>query len=184
MSSQLHVNGYAQLYVGPMNAQSYSTCVNELGWTVDGVEISEIHYHEDIYTDRLGGHVPEDIQNFGSEARITLDLIKYDNAVLRSIITRNYQGTVGTTPNEPSMAGDLMVACSKMFSLYVKRQYGPDCQNPATGSSSNASVEGGWTFPRCMVVDERSWKVGTKVTRHRLVIRAIPGSTGVLYVEG
>jgi hypothetical protein len=188
MTSYLHVNGYANLFVGVQDPPTPQTMV-ELGWTVDGVEIAETHYTEDVYTDRLGGHIPEDVQNFGAEARITLDLIKYDLAVLRSIITREYSGGPGgaMNPNDPSLAGDLMGACTKMFSLFVKRQYGGttgDCKNPgATGGASSLSPEGNWLFPRCYVVDERSVKVGTKVTRHRLTIRALPNATGMLSVE-
>jgi hypothetical protein len=185
LASFLHVNGYATVGVGAMDAVTISS-FTELGWTVDGVEIAETHYAEDVYTDRLGGHIPEDVQNFGSEARITIDLIKYDLAVLRKVLTREYDGTVGVTPNEPSLAGDLMTACSKMFSLYIKRQYGGttgDCKNPGSLGQSSGTPEGNWAFPRCYVVDERSVKVGTKVTRHRLTIRALPNATGQLYAE-
>jgi hypothetical protein len=185
MASVLRVNGYATVGVGAAETSTQNGFY-ELGWTVDGVEIAETHYAEDVYTDRLGGHIPEDVQNFGMEARITLDLIKYDLAVLRDVITREYQGTVGTTPNESSLAGDLMVACNKMFSVYIKRQYGGttgDCKNPGDLGTSSGTPEGNWAFPRCYVVDERSFKVGTKVTRHRLVIRALPNASGVLYYE-
>jgi len=188
MASFLRVNGYASVYVGAQD--SVFSALAELGWTVDGVEIAETHYSEDVYTDRLGGHIPEDIQNFGAEARITLDLIKYDLAVLRKIIPRVYEGTVGLTPNVPAEAGGLFVACGSMFTCGIKRQYGGttgDCKNP--GSLANATTfasgtpEGNWIFPRCYVVDERSVKVGTKVTRHRLTLRALPNATGMLYME-
>jgi hypothetical protein len=186
MSSFLHVNGYASCFVGTQDAAQVNGLV-ELGWTVDGVDLSFIAAHEDVFTDRLGGHIPEDVQNFGEEARITLNLIKYDLAVLRRILTREYNtGTLGITPNEPSLAGDLMVQCGKMFSLYVKRQYGGtsgDCKNPGDYGMSSGSPEGGWLFPRCFVVDERSVKVGTKVTRHNIVIRALPNASGRLYIE-
>lgn len=185
MTSYLHVNGYATIGVGAMDSY-VQNAFSELGWTVEGVEIAETAYQEDVYSDRLGGHIPEDVQNFGAEARITLDLIKYDLKVLRDIITREYQGTVGTTPNEPSLAGDLMMACSKMFACYIKRQYGGttgDCKNPGSLGVSSGTPEGNWAFPRCYVVDERSVKVGTKVTRHRLVIRALPNASGILYYE-
>jgi hypothetical protein len=185
MPSFLRVNGYATIGVAAANTSTING-FSELGWTVDGVEIAETHYAEDVYTDRLGGHIPEDIQNFGSEARITLDLIKYDLDILRDIITREYQGTVGVTPNEASLAGDLMVACNKLCSIYIKRQYGGtngDCKNPGAFGTSSGTPEGNWAFPQCYVVDERSYKVGTKVTRHRLVLRAIPNASGVLYYE-
>jgi hypothetical protein len=189
MPSFLHVNGYATVGVAAANTHTQNG-FNELGWTVDGVEIAETHYAEDVYTDRLGGHIPEDVQNFGMEARITLDLIKYDLDVLRDVITREYQGTVGVTPNESSLAGDLMIACNKMFSVYIKRQYGGttgDCKNPGSlatvNNYSSGTPEGNWAFPQCYVVDERSYKVGTKVTRHRLVLRALPNASGILYYE-
>jgi hypothetical protein len=185
MASSLHVNGLATLYVGAMDALVTGNLL-ELGWTVDGVSIAESAAFEDVFSDRLGGHIPEDVQNFGAEAKITLDLIKYDLDILRAICTREYNGTVGLTPNAPATMGDLMVACEKMFSLYVKRSYGPDCRNPASdgfSSSSSGTPEGGWLYPRCYVMDERSFKVGTRVTRHNLVIRALPNASGYLFIE-
>jgi hypothetical protein len=189
MTSFLRVNGYANVLIGPQDRLALAD-MPELGWTVDGVEISEQMYTEDVYTDRLGGHIPEDVQNFGAEARITLDLIKYDLSVLRKIITREYNGTVGVTPNLPAEAGDLMNACEKFFACYINRQYGDtngDCRNPGSLATainySSGTPEGNWYFPRCYVVDERSVKVGTKVTRHRLTLRALPNATGMLYTE-
>lgn len=168
----------------------------ELGWTVDGVQIAETFHSADIYDDAHGPSIPCDVQNFGSEAKITLDLIKYDLDVLRAICAREFNGstpgTVGLTPNEPTLVGDLMVGCGKIFALYVKRAYGgsagayTDCKNlPSDGLSSSAAgtPEGGWLFGRCYVVDERSFKVGTRVTRHNLTIRALPNASGVLFVE-
>lgn len=175
MANMLRVNGRADVYIGNQNViPGYL-----LGWSVDGVELAFNSYTEQVFTDNKGPNIPEDIQNFGEDARITIDLVKYDLSVLNTIIPRLHGGTVGVQPNYNLTAattdyGTLMVQCQHFFSLGVARTTGKTCQNDG---------EGGWMFPYCYLMDEHSFKVGTKVTRHRLVVRAIPSDAG-LYTLG
>jgi hypothetical protein len=175
MATTLHVNGRADIYIGTQASANPSSL---LGWTVDGVEISTNHYTEDVYTDNKGQHIPEDIQNFGTDARITVDLIKYDATVLAGITDRLATSSNGIDGNELTKAGELMYACNDLISVGIKRTQTQACENaePEQGPSTT-----GWTFPYAYLADERSWKVGTRVTRHRLTFRAIPSASGRLF---
>lgn len=160
MATRLHVNGLATVKVNS----------STLGWTVDGVVIEFIGYFEDVYTDKNGPRLPQDVLVYGQEARVTCDLIVYDDSVLNAVETLIYNGTYGQTPNVNY--GHLLAACGGTFVLSVLK--GSNCVN---------ETEGGWIFQIAYLMDNHSVKVGTRVTRHTCVFRCLPDASGVLFTS-
>jgi hypothetical protein len=174
MALEFHVNGLAQLYVDIGTALAQS-----LGYSQDGVTIS-LHYEtEDIHTDYYGSKIPEDIMNLGQWATVKLNLIKYDETVLKGVRKRlngtNAQTSAeGLPPNSVTaglIIGDLMMQCKEFTRLQIRR-HNPACET---------TLEGGWKFGSAYLADVDSWKVGTRVTVHDLTFRCLPDASGVLY---
>ena len=180
MAAQFHVNGLASIYVCPDIATSGSWLL--LGYSVDGVTINMNYETEDVYTDKWGSKIPEDVLNLGQWAEVKCNLIKYDNAVLEQIQTRlnDALGTYGELPNLNNSAiaiGTLMGQCSHMMGLHIIR--GTTCTELGTATA----YEGGWQFNASYLADTDSFKVGTIVTEHELTWRCLPDSNGVLFTK-
>lgn len=165
MTARLHVNGLATVKVAG----------STLGWTVDGVNIEFIGYFDDVYTDCAGPKIPLDILSMGEEARVTCDMIVYDDTVMKKIATRIYNKSFGTAPNSQcgvtgNLYGYLLKACSGTFELAITQ-----------GSGCLVEDEGEWHFTTAYLMDNHSLKVGTRVTRHQCVFRCLPNASGVLF---
>lgn len=162
--TDFHVNGPAIVSTKMASESAYS----DLGITVDGVEPSFDGKYEDVIADDGGPMVPVDLQYFGEEARIRLELIRWDETRMRLVETRIAGKTVGQI--RAVDLGTLVVRASHYFALSI-----------ATSARTGLSAENGYRFPVCHAVDSIPFKLGTRVTRKTLLIRAIPSVAGVLY---
>lgn len=189
MSVEFHVNGCAKITV--FSGRSYLGYCSEAGVTVD----TDPKWLP-IFTDAYGDQTPEDIQDMGMVATISFELIKWDQTVLTALQTRmpgasgsmsgscqTMAGDLGSSPNIDS-AGSLMIGA-------LLKQGGwafPLCINRGgVGSETNPScegtVEGPFLFATCYVGPD-SFALGTRNTRHRLTINALPNANGVLFSIG
>ena len=162
MATAIHVNGRADVVMCPMDDHEAGVL---LGWTVDGVTIDIEQFHNEIYTDNRGPSVPQDVQYFGSTATITMDLIVYDSAV------DPIGDYVGINSN-PFNYGDLIVQCDLGWAVNIKKE-----------TQCHVEAQGPWTFLVCYLDDgaSNSFRVGSLETRHHLVFKCIPNSTGQLF---
>src|SRR5690554_6659069 len=89
-----------------------------LGYTRDGVQISEQVYTEDVPGDQNGGTSgpPIDIQYFGEFHIVRLELTKWDPTVDAKVASRRLGGTLGTT----GTAGSLYSGDSLFFRLLIQ----------------------------------------------------------------
>jgi hypothetical protein len=177
---EFHVWGLCKLWV-------FSPLVY-LGYTSEaGVQIDFDPKFLPVHTDAYGDQVPEDIQNMGMLATINFELIKWDQTVLQVLQTHlpgvsGASGSLGNTPNTLAGANDIVVGtflkqCSYNFPFYLQR----------AGSVSNVgcetNVEGPYYFTSCYLGPD-AFNVGTKNTRHKLTVNAIPNASGVLFRIG
>ena len=166
-----HVNGLATIKIG--------TAI--LGYSVDGVTIDLDAKNENVMTDLWGSQIPEDVLNMGQEARVTCELVKYDEDVLIHAQNRvNSSGTYGQLPNASdathTIIGGLYKQCGYSDTLTITR--GVSC------TDTSGTVEGGYRFNVAFLDGVDSFKVGTRVTKHTLTWRCLPDFSGVLFVAG
>jgi len=175
LAIQYHVNGAAEVYVRE-NSGSGADGWQYLGLSTEGVNLEFIVHTEDVIVDSRGPTLPGDVQFFGEEARITLDLIYYDEEVLENVATRFFNGTFGTTPSEPTNIGCLLIQGDKFFHLKIVKQ------TPCSMTDDEGSPDG-WVFNTVYLADSNSFRLGTRRTVHSLTFRAIPDTTGVLFTN-
>lgn len=94
-----------------------------LGYSRNGVTVSEEAHHLDVPGDENGGDEgpPVDVQILGETARVRLELTKIDTAVADKIRARVAAGTAGTPPT----AGTLMFGGSKAIRLLIHSTTSP-----------------------------------------------------------
>lgn len=162
--TDLHVNGPAIVQVA-LTGGSYSN----FGITEDGVDAEIRTYHEDVNTDDSGPGVPGDVQFFGEDATIRLNLIRWDNSVMNRVLALIRSGSTGQFA--AADIGTLMIAASKYMSLKIT-------STARTGMTAEPSL----TFPYVWLSDSVTMKVGTRVSRYGMTFRAVPVN-GVLYTR-
>lgn len=89
-----------------------------LGWSLSGITIEEIAYHTPIYSDQNGGDLgpPSDYQLFGHQHRISMELAKFQDAVLSRLSPRVNPGTLSS-----NVAPGMLMACAAAtFRLLLK----------------------------------------------------------------
>lgn len=151
MSRTNHVSGECLLRTGTGG----SNALEDLGYTVDGVDL-EFHRHtSDVKADTGGGEegVPVDVQEMGKEAFIRAQLVSYDEAVLAKI----RKDADETTEGGLATIGRLLGANGHLFRLLL--------------TSPSEAVP--WNFPTVYLHDSASVKLGTKRTIWNLTFRAI-----------
>ena len=160
--TDLHVNGPARVNVA-LTGGAYSN----FGFTEDGVEITPTIYHEDVPTDDYGPSMPGDVQFMGAEFKISLPMVRWDLSVMNSVLAFIRSSTVGAFSS--AEIGSLMIAGGKYMGLRI-----------VSSARSGGSTEPTHVFPYAWPVGDIPFKVGTRVTRHRITFRAIYNS-GTLF---
>lgn len=89
-----------------------------LGWSLNGVTIQEVAYHAPIHSDENGGTLgpPTDYQLFGHQHRISMELSKFQDAVLARLDPRFNPNA--TTENVG--VGMLLACTTASFRLLLK----------------------------------------------------------------
>lgn len=149
MARQIHVSGEAAIKTGTGS----SSALEDLGVSVDGVEIAVRDHTEPIFTDTFGPQVPFDEQQFLETALIRATLVFYDEAVMAKIRTKtgSAEGTMGA-------AGALWGAGSFYYRLLV---LSPTASRP-------------YNFPKARLLDAFPAKVGTRKTTIDCTWFAVP----------
>lgn len=138
-----------------------SNALELLGYTRNGVEITDNGYFLDVHTDLDGGDdgPPSDSQYLGGTCTIRMEFTKYDDAVRAKIDTRLYGGTSGTN----GAAGTLMIQGAKTFRVCIFTPTTP------------------YNFPICMLRDPIDLNKGTKYSTLVIIATAYRNSsTGVV----
>lgn len=75
-----------------------SNALESLGYSINGIEISDEPFYSDVPSDENGGDEgpPIDVQYFGSVATIRMELSRWDSAVAAKVFPFLYGGTAGT----------------------------------------------------------------------------------------
>jgi len=94
-----------------------ASALEDLGYSINGIEITEKVYTSDVPGDQNGGDEgpPIDIQYFGETHTIRMELSKYDATVAAKIQPKQLGGTAGTI----GTAGTLYGAGSKSFRILL-----------------------------------------------------------------
>jgi len=95
-----------------------SNALEDLGYSVDGVQIIERTFISDVYGDQNGGTdgPPIELQYMGQVDTVRMELSKFDDAVVDKIRPRLYGGTLGSS----GTAGTLIAAGSLGFRLLIE----------------------------------------------------------------
>ncbi len=91
--------------------------LEDLGYSINGVEIIETTFMSDVPGDQNGGDdgPPIDVQYFGQIDRVRMELSKFDNAVVDKIRARLSGGTAGV----PGTSGTLIAGTSVFYRVLV-----------------------------------------------------------------
>ncbi|MCC7424821.1 MAG: hypothetical protein IT428_31505 [Planctomycetaceae bacterium] len=148
MAEQVNVAGAVQVKVGTGSASA----LESLGWSVNGIDISEDVFTGDVPGDQNGGDQgpPIEVQIFGEIHRIAIDLSKYDPAIAAKIQAKYKGGTAGTT----ATPGSLFFAGSTYYRVLL------------LGSNFTRN------YPYCLVRQPMSINVGTKFSVQRIIFDA------------
>lgn len=133
-----------------------------LGWSINGVTIEEIAYHSEIHSDQNGGEQgpPVDYQLFGHQHRISMELSKFQSAVLAKLAPRFHPLTDAGAVN----VGMLLGCSTATFRLLLL----------APNFTRN--------YPTCVIPDPIEMSpIGSQASRARLSFTANQGIGGVLW---
>lgn len=97
--------------------------LESLGYTRDGVYITEQVYDEEVPGDQNGGPggPPIDIEYYGERHIVRCELTKWDSAIAAKVFPKLKGGTAGT----PGTPGTLWYGDSKFFRLLIQPTSGP-----------------------------------------------------------
>lgn len=148
---------------------------NDLGITVDGVGLGNEGAFDDVHSDDSGPIIPADVQYFGEQSRLRLELIRWDETTLRKVESRIWYSaalakTVGAVRTVD--IGTLMKAGRHTAGVKI-----------ASSARTGLTAESPYTYGVCYAESVIDFKVGTRVTRKMVTVRAIPSDAGVLYVR-
>ncbi len=158
MGQQHHVNGPAGIY----NAIGQSVGSLALfGMSVDGVTIEIISYVDPIHDDRAGPNVSTDEQRFGQEARISADVVWYDEAMRAIMFALAANGTQASEGTQ-GLAGVLF----GLGGFYYQSVIQPP-------SNTSPTSEAPWNFTYTRLLDNESVKLGTVKNVWHMVWKAV-----------
>ena len=135
--------------------------IESLGFSVNGVDVVEEAFWNDVPGDENGGEQgpPIEIQYLGEIVRIRVEMSKWDSSVANKLRTRIPGGTLGT----PGTPGSLMFAGTNTTRLLL--------------DNTNLDIN----FPRTIVRGAIELNRGTRWARLVIEFEAHKDGTGVLY---
>jgi hypothetical protein len=158
MAEVIHVAGPVHIqFASPEDASS----LQDLGFSLSGVEITEkIHFHE-VHGDENGGDhgPPIDVQYMGEVHTIRMTLTKWDEDSMAQIRA----GMAGGTQGVPGAAGSLYFAGNKAWRLVLNCPNGPR------------------NYPRVIFQEPKHLNKGTKHSQALIVATAHKNGSGVLW---
>lgn len=161
MAAAVNIPGPCEVLVDTGTSNALET----LGWTVNGAQVEQIDYRHEVKGDQNGGDEgsPIEVQHLGFIHRVTLELSKYDEAIMSKLQATVYGGTEGTR----SAMG--LPLSSNSFRLLLK---------PALSGTTTAQAVR--NYPIAML-KQPAHVVGTKATQKRMTFECHPNSSSVVY---
>jgi hypothetical protein len=151
------------------------TGLQDLGWTEDGVEITEREFVIECKTDRYGGvqGPAAEVQSLGMEAEIRLTLtefnVEYFN-ILRSRLPGN--SVVGANPGRIVTPGTLKFANGGLIRCLLQ---GALDTVAIAASVAIAELATPLNYPFCEISDAVGFNLGTRYQKAQLVLKARQG---------
>lgn len=144
--------------------------VVDLGYTAEGVQVEEQLFEQPIHSDRYGGSAgpPVDKQWFGKSARIPLQLVEYDLAVVKLMRQITIASTWSTMDDEGGIVdiGALTSCTNQSWQVIL------------VGSlDSTSSHMTPLNFPNCFPTGAIRYPLGAKNTIFDIDLHAIPFTT-------
>jgi len=159
MALSIQVDGLATIKI----ASPFGGSLETLGYSENGVEITERLFTGDVHGDENGGDQgpPIDIQYFGEEHIIRMTLTKYDEAVLDKIRAGIAGGTAGT----PGTSGTLYIQGGVAWRLLIHTVNRPR------------------NYVQVVFTEPKEINKGTKHSKAMIVGRAVrlDGDSGAIY---
>lgn len=155
MASTLQIAGPCEILVGG----------TQLGYS-DNDNLPSVSFTDHVHEVKtvLSGANPEEIVTHGTSARISLALVKWDQAVLNTLLLAARGATQGT-----SVVGQLQIGGSNMQTVVLR----------SVGGSPTAQ----YSFPFCYLtgdaITDSQW--GNRERVLTLTFNAIPNASNVLY---
>jgi hypothetical protein len=87
-----YVNGETMVTVTGAAGTAISTLRTQLGLATNAVQVTQTYHQKDIIVDAYGQQNPPELQVFGGEAMITMDLVDFDPLVLAECIRLSMGG--------------------------------------------------------------------------------------------
>ena len=169
--TDFHVNGPSIVSVQFYGEAAYSN----LGITVDGVGIGNEAAFEDVLSDDSGPQVPADVQYFGEQARLRLELIRWDETTLRKVESRIWATA--------ALAKTVGAVRAVDIGTLIKAGHHTAGVKIASSARTGLTAEDPYTYGTCYAENVIDFKVGTRVTRKIITLRAIPSDAGVLFTR-
>ena len=125
MAMITHVAGPARIEVDDNTGPG----LQNLGYTINGADISEEPFHVDVPGDQNGGDrgPPIDIQFVGQVDHVRIEMTLYDETVLNLVRANIPTGTAGTVTS--ASIGTLLFAAAKTFRLHINGANEPRLYN-------------------------------------------------------
>lgn len=161
MARQYVINGESMVVVkgppGPLGAAV------QLGLSATPINIQGDFHHEDIKVDAYGKDNPPDLQLFGSQAYIDMDLVHFDPLVLQACVSLSIGA--GLPEGEQARAGTLMGGGVPLYAT-GNNYVGVNILSPVLGIP--------WLFYACYLArNPLTYPLGTERSVVRLRWRAI-----------
>lgn len=112
-STDIHVDGPAHIKIASPNTGS----LENLGYTMNGAEITEQEFDLDVFSDQNGGDAgpPINIQVMGEVHTVRLLLVQWDETVLNKVRAK----VAGETAGTPATPGTLKLATGNFYRLLI-----------------------------------------------------------------
>lgn len=173
MGVQVNVPGSVLVKVGLGSANA----LVDLGYTVDGVEIEENEFVEDVKSDRYGGSGGPviDVQFLGMGAIINLNLVEFDPEVFAKMQSRlATDSTISANPGRVTTPGTLLFAGGGLFRTCLIGTKDA-AAIVADGAIDLDKLLTPRNYPFSRVVQAIGYNVGTRHAKARVRIEAYQG---------
>lgn len=173
MGLQLNVPGAVDVKVGLGTASALVS----LGYTVNGVDIQETEFVEDVKSDRYGGASGPsiDVQILGLGATIDMELVEFDPEIFAKLQSRlPLNTTISAAPGKIPTPGTLMWSNGGLFRTMLRGVL------DAAAITANPSVDLDTlltprNYPFCRVAQAIGYNLGTRHARARIKFEAYQG---------
>ena len=168
MAAVIFENGPTIVSVKGPSGSSISS-LSTLGVADSPITVSQKNSFDNVIVDPFGPSVPVDLQYNLTEMMVSMNLIYFDETVLRECMRLSNAGgsAAGTMPR----AGTLMGGGNARFAA----------GNNFIGLNLSSAVESvPWRFYSAFIADSFNWPLGTQRSSLNIVWRCIPYSVNIL----